>query len=76
MIPYGSTDTLSMVVSRYNVQWVLLDEDHPRGLRDLYQNPDSVEWLHEYARFVNNEGQTAYLLKVMERVPDNETPTD
>ncbi len=76
VIPYGSIDTLSVVVSRYNVQWILLDEDHPRGLRDLYIRPDSLEWLHESARFVNSEGQKVYLLKVMERVSDNEMPTD
>jgi hypothetical protein len=76
VIPYGCVDTLSAVISRYDVQWVLLDEDHPRGLSELYLNPDSVPWLRESARFMDYDGETVYLLEVVERVSDHETPSD
>jgi hypothetical protein len=66
VIPYGDTDTLHTVVTSYDVQWVLLDKDHPRGLRDLYLNPDSVVWLREAASFIDYDGQAVYLLKVIE----------
>lgn len=45
VVPYGDTHTLDAVARRYGVQWVILDENHPRGLEGLYTDPDSVSWL-------------------------------
>lgn len=45
VIPNGNEDDLRNVVDAYGVEWVLLEPNHPRGLHELYQNPESVSWL-------------------------------
>lgn len=39
-IPYGDENTLVEVASRYEVRYILLESDHPKGLRALYENPE------------------------------------
>jgi len=45
VIPNGNQNVLRNVVEAYGVEWVLLEPNHPRGLHELYQNPESVSWL-------------------------------
>jgi hypothetical protein len=44
-IPNGDPSALHQLVERYGIRWVVLDANHPAGLRSLYERPDSVEWL-------------------------------
>jgi len=42
VIPNGDVETLMMVVDRYKPRYVLLGINRPRGLNDLYQNPENL----------------------------------
>jgi 4-amino-4-deoxy-L-arabinose transferase-like glycosyltransferase len=45
VIPNGSAETLQSVVDQYQVRWVVLDENHPEGLEDLYIGDLSPSWM-------------------------------
>jgi 4-amino-4-deoxy-L-arabinose transferase-like glycosyltransferase len=45
VVPDGDPLTLREVARRYGVGWIVLDENHPGRLTDLYQDPTSVPWL-------------------------------
>jgi hypothetical protein len=39
VIPDGTPEALEQVILRYGVEWVILEANHPAGLRQLYQDP-------------------------------------
>jgi hypothetical protein len=41
-IPDGSTETLLTVARRYGARYVLLEQNHPKGLADLYVSPGDL----------------------------------
>jgi hypothetical protein len=53
-IPNGDIQTTLEVAQRFEARYLVLEEDHPKGLSDLYENPEmSIEGL-QYMRSVNN----------------------
>jgi hypothetical protein len=64
VIPNGPTDTLRQVVERYGVDWVILEENHPLALDDLYARPYDSAWLTIVAEVDSADGSTAYLMRV------------
>lgn len=65
VLPNGGIDSLRAVVDRYDVRWIVLDENRPEGLRALYENRELVGWL-ELAGTVESMSGEAYLLRVMQ----------
>lgn len=41
VVPDGDTQTLNNLVHSYDAMWVVLDENHPSGLKALYESPDA-----------------------------------
>jgi hypothetical protein len=44
-IPDGGVADLLAAAQRYKASFLLLDENHPKGLADLYTNPTSLPGL-------------------------------
>jgi len=65
VIPNGTLDTLRDVIERYQVDWVVLDVNHPPDLAMLYDEPTSIPWLANEATFYDSAGREIFLLKVM-----------
>jgi hypothetical protein len=64
VIPNGELDALGAVIQRYDIDWVLLELNHPRGLDSLYQRPGAVGFLDAPIRFEDADGAPAYLFPV------------
>ncbi len=60
-IPNGPPEALRLVVERYNVSWVVLEQNHPPALAGLFQQPDSIDWL-EFRAQVKGAGGSPILL--------------
>lgn len=45
VIPDGGLETLLAAANRYRPQYLVLEPNHPRGLNDLYRNPDQQDGL-------------------------------
>jgi hypothetical protein len=45
VIPNGDMETLKMVIQRYKPRYVLLGLNHPRGLDELYEQPENQSGL-------------------------------
>lgn len=65
VIPNGTAKALRDVVDYYEVDWVLLEPNHPQGLNSLYAEPESELWLNLYATVAGPEGQPVYVLEVV-----------
>jgi hypothetical protein len=61
VIPNGPPDTLRQVVDRYDVNWVILDENHPRALGDLYSRTAVLAWL-QFADEIQHDLRPAILI--------------
>ena len=51
MIPDGDEKTLVSVAKRYTAIFIILDQNHPRGLEELYTTPadrGSIKYLGTY----------------------------
>jgi len=64
-LPHGSETTLRQVVSKYGVDWVILESDHPDGLDALYDSPSGREWLDAPLRVDDPVGRPVYLYRVL-----------
>ncbi len=64
VIPNGDEITLELVVRQYQVEWVLIDRNHPRDLAKLYYNPDQLDWLKLETTFKDAQGEMMYLFQV------------
>jgi hypothetical protein len=68
VLPHGDVASLRAVVERYDVRWVVIDENRPEGLRALYDDRESVRWLEEAATVRSMRGE-AYILRVVPEEP-------
>jgi len=65
VIPNGTPKALREVVDYYDVDWVLLEPNHPEGLNSLYAEPESELWLNLHATVAGPEGRPVYVLEVV-----------
>lgn len=64
VIPNGDPDALRAVIQRYDIDWVLLELNHPHGLDSLYDQPAATDILDAPIRFEDADGAPAYLFPV------------
>ncbi|HSB89198.1 MAG TPA: glycosyltransferase family 39 protein [Anaerolineales bacterium] len=64
-IPDGGEETLRAVVERYSVAWVLLENNHPRGLDGLYDGAPRPDFLGAPSSFTDPDGLPAYVFPVI-----------
>lgn len=67
VIPNGPPETLHAVVRRYQVDWVVLESNHPAQLDLLYAHPGSVPWLRLADQIADPFGRPVYLLEVIQK---------
>ena len=65
VIPFGTEQTLRKVVDSFDVEWVVLEANHPKGLDTLYAKPTSVGWLTLVETIQDPDGQPVHVLKVV-----------
>lgn len=70
VLPNGDADALRRVVDRFEVDWVILERNHPAGLNSLYAAPHSIPWLEHYESATSENGEAILLLRVR---PDRES---
>lgn len=63
-LPNGDTEGLRQVVERFDVDWVVLEADHPFGLGDLYADPTGVVWLGEPLAMNDPAGRKVLVIPV------------
>jgi hypothetical protein len=63
VIPDGGSEVLRAVVTRYGVEWVILERNHPRGLDGLYADHESLPWL-DVAAEIQPEATPVVLFQV------------
>ena len=68
VVPFGDQATLREVVERFDVEWVVLDINHPAPLAGLYADPESVPWLTLRGRIEDPLGRPVYLLQFVPEV--------
>lgn len=66
-IPDGDLDMLREVVDTYQVQWVLLDSNAPKGLQTIYENPQQVPWLEWVESMDDSQGKDLLIFEVLEK---------
>lgn len=65
VIPNGPLDMLQQVVDRYDVEWVILEGNHPPALTDLYSQTIVPPWLQLVEEFSMDDVSTALLFHVL-----------
>jgi hypothetical protein len=65
VIPNGSEAVLQQVVERYQVEWVVLEANHPKGLEALYADPHSVPWLQLVESLADSQGEKTLFFRVV-----------
>ena len=61
VIPDGGPTTTLAVAARYGARYLLLDQHHPQGLKDLYQNPETHPDLHYLTTF-----ESTHIFKIVD----------
>jgi Dolichyl-phosphate-mannose-protein mannosyltransferase len=64
VIPNGLPETLHSVVERFDVDWVLLEVNHPKGLNEMYAHPEANDFLETPLRMTDANGEPMYLFRV------------
>jgi hypothetical protein len=64
VIPDGDIDTLQQVVRQFEVEVVILDQNLPSGLEDLYHDPNQVDWLRVVDRIERPQGTWVWIVEV------------
>jgi hypothetical protein len=64
-LPHGTEETLQQVISAYDVEWLVLEADHPGGLDALYLRPAARPWLAAPLRLQDPGGRLVYLYRVL-----------
>jgi hypothetical protein len=65
VIPNGGEAVLKQVVERYQVEWVVLEANHPEGLKALYGDPHSLPWLQLVESWADSEGKRTLFFKAI-----------
>jgi hypothetical protein len=65
VIPNGSPETLLKAMTDLDARWAVLDFNHPDGLKDLYDAPQSEPQLRLRATFTDANNQPVYLFERM-----------
>lgn len=66
VLPHGTVDTLHEVVRRYGVDWIVLEADHPMGLRSVYTDPSGPVWAGPFLRMQDAQGRDVFLVPIRE----------
>ena len=64
VIPDGPPETLHQIVERYNADWIVLEENHPQEINDLYTQPIDLAWLESVETIFDSDGAATRLLRV------------
>src|SRR3990170_2850099 len=64
-IPHGTEQVLQQVVSAYDVEWIILEADHPADLDALYFSASERPWLTAPLRILDPAGRPVYLYRVV-----------
>jgi 4-amino-4-deoxy-L-arabinose transferase-like glycosyltransferase len=64
VIPNGSPISLKAVVDQYQARWVILDENHPEGLADLYEGDEIPIWLELRLNTQDSNGKDIQIWEV------------
>ena len=65
VVPYGDQAILREVAERFDVEWLVLDINHPAPLADVYADPESVRWLALRGQIEGPQGMPVYLLQMV-----------
>jgi hypothetical protein len=71
-VPNGTVEALLDVAERYNVRYLVLDKNVPSPLRSLYARPGDDERFRLLRRFVDQEGDAAFVYRIDVRGPIEE----
>ena len=66
VIPNGPPETLRQVARRYQVEWIVLESNHPSSLDALYASPESLPWLRLADTLLDPSGMPIYLFSVIQ----------
>ncbi|MGH2621441.1 MAG: glycosyltransferase family 39 protein, partial [Anaerolineales bacterium] len=66
VIPNGPPETLRQVARRYQVDWIVLESNHPSELDGLYASPESLPWLRLAGTLTDPSGMPIYLFSVIQ----------
>ncbi|HEY69314.1 MAG TPA: glycosyltransferase family 39 protein [Anaerolineae bacterium] len=64
VIPNGNPETLYQVVERYDVEWIILEANHPEALQDFYALGVDIDWLETVVTLADREDQAVHLMRV------------
>ncbi len=64
VIPDGPPETLHQIVERYNADWIVLEENHPQEISNLYTQPIDLAWLESVETIFDSDGPAIHLLRV------------
>ncbi len=64
-IPHGTEQVLQQVASAYDVEWIILEADHPADLDALYFSASERPWLTAPLRILDPAGRPVYLYRVL-----------
>jgi hypothetical protein len=64
VIPHGDESVLQQAAAEFGIEWIVLEADHPRGLRELYDAPGRRSWLAEPLSYLDPSGRPVYLYRV------------
>lgn len=65
VIPDGDPQALFDAAFRYEVEWIVLDENHPEGLKGLYQQPSSIPWVALRDTMPRGDGEQVLFLEFL-----------
>jgi hypothetical protein len=68
VLPHGPVETLREVVKAFGVDWIVVEEDHPAGLDDLYTTSVRPDWLAAPVVVFDAAGRPVYLYRVQDAV--------
>ena len=64
-IPHGTEQVLQQVASAYDVDWIILEADHPADLDALYFSASERPWLAAPLTLLDPAGRPVYLYRVL-----------
>jgi 4-amino-4-deoxy-L-arabinose transferase-like glycosyltransferase len=64
VIPDGDLKMLREVTDSFQVQWLILDSNYPKGLKSLYDAPQNAKWLELKNTLDDTAGKDLFIFKV------------
>ncbi|MDX1601227.1 MAG: hypothetical protein R3191_06925, partial [Anaerolineales bacterium] len=64
VIPNGGEAELYQVTQDFDVSWIVLEANHPRGLGDAYADPAGLGWSEIVGSVDSHQGDPIWVLRV------------